>query len=179
MEFQELIRKRYSCRAYRPDPVPADDLRAVLEAARLAPTASNRQPFGVVVISTAGRQDALRRVYHREWFGQAPLVLAVCADTRACWRRRFDGWPSAEVDAAIVADHLVLAAADRGLGTCWVCNFDPAAARELLALPDHVTPVALTPLGWPADAPGPKERRPLAELVFRERWGAPWEDGAP
>lgn len=171
MEFQELIRARYSCRAYRPDPVPEADLQAVLEAARLAPTASNRQPFGIVVVTTAGKEEALRRVYHREWFGQAPLVLAVCADTRACWRRRYDDWPSAEVDAAIVMDHLVLAAADRGLGTCWVCAFDPAATRELLDLPDPVVPVALTPLGRPADEPHPKERRPLAELVHRERWG--------
>ncbi len=171
MEFTHLIRERYSCRAYRPDPVSEADLQAVLEAARLAPTAANRQPFGIVVVETAGRETELRHVYGREWLMQAPLLLAVCADTRACWRRQADGWSSAEVDAAIVMDHLVLAAADRGLGTCWVCAFDPAAVREVLALPEHVVPVALTPLGWPADTPGPKERRPLAELVHRERWG--------
>jgi len=171
MTFSELIRRRYSVRAYRPDPVPDELLMQVLEAGRLAPTAANRQPFRVLVIHTAGREAEMRRVYHREWFTQAPLVLCVCAVAGEAWTRtRFDGKSYAEVDAAIVMDHLVLAAADLGLGTCWVAAFDPAAAREVLGLPEHVEPVAFTPLGYPADQPAPKERKPLADLVRYERW---------
>lgn len=169
MEFTELIRSRYSVRAYRPDPVPDALLTRVLEAGRLAPTAANRQPFRLIVMHTAGRQEELRRLYHREWFGQAPLVIGVCAVTSEAWVRR-DGVNYAFVDAAIVMDHIVLAAADAGLGTCWVAAFDPLAAREILHLPDGVEPVAFTPLGYPADAPRPKERKPLAELVRYERW---------
>lgn len=169
MEFSELIRTRYSVRAYRPDPVPDDLLARVLEAGRLAPTAANRQPFRLIVLHTAGRQEELRQIYHREWFRTAPLIIGICAVPAEAWVRR-DGMNYAFVDAAIVMDHLVLAAADAGLGTCWVAAFDPPAVRRILGLPDGVEPVAFTPLGFPADAPRPKERKPLAELVHRERW---------
>ena len=171
MDFRELAAARYSVRAYRPDPVPEPLLREVLETARLAPSACNRQPFRIVVLRTAGREAGLLRVYPKPWFVEAPLVLAVCAVPGEAWvRSRHDGWSAAETDATIATDHLLLGAADRGLGTCWVAAFDPAAARELLGLPEGVVPVAFTPLGWPADAPGPKERRPLEELVRYERW---------
>jgi nitroreductase len=169
MKFSDLIRSRYSVRAYEPDPVPDSILAQVFEAARLAPTAANRQPIQLIVIHTAGRQEELRRLYDREWFGHAPLVIVVCAVLGEAWLRR-DGVNYAFVDAAIVMDHLVLAATDAGLGTCWVAAFDPAAAREILGLPVGVEPVAFTPLGYPADAPGIKERKPLAELVRYERW---------
>jgi nitroreductase len=78
LTFAELIRARYAVRAYRPDPVADDLLAQVLEAGRLAPTAANRQPIGIIVVHTAGREADLGRVYRREWFGQAPLVLCVC-----------------------------------------------------------------------------------------------------
>ena len=171
MEFSQLIRQRYSVRAYKPDPVPDDLLAQVLEAGRLAPTAANKQPFRVIVIHTAGREAELRRIYHREWFTQAPLILCVCTVKAEAWRRAmYDGKSHADVDATIAMDHMILAAADRGLGTCWIAAFDPAAAREILATPDGVEPVLFTPLGFPADELRPKERRPLAELVKYERW---------
>jgi nitroreductase len=169
MEFTELIASRYSVRSYRPDPVPDDLLARVLEAARLAPTAANRQPFHLIVICTAGRQAELRRLYPREWFGQAPLVVGICVMPGQAWVRR-DGVNYAFVDAAIAMDHLVLAATDAGLGTCWVAAFDPAVARQILCLPDEAEPVAFTPLGYPADTLRPKERKPLAELVRYEHW---------
>lgn len=170
MNFQELIRARYSVRAYRPDPVEEDKLAHILEAARLAPTAANRQAFRIVVLPTKGREAELHRVYSRDWFTQAPLVLAVCALPAESWVRKADGWNAAEVDATIAMAHLVLAAAEEGLGTCWIAAFDPAAAREVLGLPVDVVPAAFTPLGYPADSPLPKKRRPLADLVREERW---------
>ncbi len=169
MDFQALARARYSVRAYKPDPVGPDKLARVLEAARLAPTAANRQPFRVVVAETKGREAELRRIYGRDWFVRAPLVIAVCAVPAEAWVRRADGWNSAELDAAIAMDHLILAAADEGLGTCWIAAFDPQAAREVLGLPEGIVPVAFTPLGTPDDAPSRKTRKPLAELVLRER----------
>jgi len=169
MDFSELIQHRYSVRAYKPDPVEEDKLQQVLEAARLAPTAANRQPFRLIVLSTVNRQADLRRIYHRSWFSQAPLVIGVCGIPGEAWVRR-DGQNYHYVDAAIALDHLILAAADLGLGTCWVAAFDVAAAREVLGLPEEAVPIAFTPLGYPADQPGPKERKPLAELVRYEHW---------
>jgi nitroreductase len=170
MDFQELIRKRYSVRAYKPDPVEDDKLARIVEAARLAPTAANRQAFRIIVVRTAERRLDLRRIYGRDWFVQAPLVLCVCAVPSEAWVRKADGWNAAEVDATIVMSHIVLAAAEEGLGTCWIAAFDPTAAREVLGLPTDVIPSAFTPLGYAADAAGPKKRRPLDELVRRERW---------
>jgi nitroreductase len=170
MNFQELAKKRYSVRAYKPDPVADDKLALVLEAARIAPTAANRQAFRIIVIPAKGREAELRRIYSREWFTQAPLVLCVCAVPSEGWVRRADGWNAADVDATIVMTHIVLAAAEEGLGTCWIAAFDPAAAREVLGLPPEIIPSAFTPLGYAADAATSKKRRPLADLVRRDRW---------
>ena len=169
MEFSELIKKRYSVRAYKLDPVEDDKLNQVLEAARLAPTAANRQPFQLIVIHTAGREAELRRIYNRDWFAQAPLVICACGIPAKGWTRR-DGKNYTDVDVAIVMDHLILAATSLGLGTCWIAAFDPTAARQVLGLPDGVEPIAFTPLGYPADQPGPKKRKALSELVRYERW---------
>jgi nitroreductase len=170
MGFHDLIKARYSVRAYKPDPVEDDKLARILEAARLAPTAANRQPFRVIVVETAGREKELRRVYGRDWFVQAPLVLCVCAIPAESWVRKHDGWNAAEVDATIAMTHIVLAAAEEGLGTCWIAAFDPAAAREVLGLPMTVIPSAFTPLGYAADAPAAKKRLPIGGLVKRDRW---------
>jgi len=169
MEFSELIKTRYSVRAYKPDPVGDGVLNQVLEAARLAPTAANRQPFQLIVIPTAGREADLRRIYNRDWFVQAPLVICACGIPAQGWVRG-DGQNYADVDVAIAMDHLILAAASLGLGTCWIAAFDPTAAREVLGLPDGVEPVAFTPLGYPADRPGLKKRKALSELVRYEHW---------
>jgi nitroreductase len=169
MDFFELVQKRYSVRAYKPDPVEDDKLSQVLEAARLAPTANNRQPFQIIVIHTAGREADLRRIYGRGWFTQSPLLVAICAIPAQSWVRR-DGKNYADVDVTLAMDHLILAATNLGLGTCWVAAFDPAAAREVLHLPADVEPIAFTPLGYPADQPGPKQRKSLSELVRYEHW---------
>jgi nitroreductase len=169
MDVFEAIESRRSVRAYRPDPIDKETLARVLEAARSAPTAHNRQPFRIVVVSAMGHEMDLARVYRPPWFAQAPLVLAVVAVPGEAWRRG-DGKLYDEVDAAIVMDHLVLAATALGLGTCWVADFDPDATREVLGLPHDVVPIACTPLGYPDKIPAPPGRRPLEELVKYERW---------
>jgi nitroreductase len=170
MEYFDLIKRRYSVRAYKPDPVDDAMLAKVLEAARLAPTAANLQPFQFIVAHVKGREAELARVYHRRWFIQAPLVICACGLPAKGWVREADGINYTTVDVAIAMDHLILAAANVGLGTCWIAAFDVAAACAAFGLPRGVEPIALTPLGWPADQPGPKKRRPLAELVRHERW---------
>ncbi len=175
MDLFEAIATRYSVRGYRPDPIDDETLTRVLEAARRAPTAANRQPFRVVVVHTRGREDELLRVYGRPWFVQAPLVLAMVAVPGEAWRR-MDDKPYDEVDATIAMDHLVLAATALGLGTCWIAAFDPQAAREVLGLPDDVEPIALTPLGLPDKEAAATGRRPLEELVRHERWQEGYDD---
>ncbi len=170
MEFLELARQRYSVRAYKSDPIEAVKLNKVLEAARLAPTAANRQPFRVLVVTTAGRQDDLRRIYGREWFVEAPIVLCICGVEAEAWMRSHDGKSYMDVDAAIVMDHVVLAATSLGLGTCWIAAFDPDAARDVLGLPNGVEPIVFTPLGYPDDQPGTKRRKELSEIVRYDHW---------
>ena len=169
MDVFEAIAARYSVRGYKADPIDDATLARVLEAARRAPTAANRQPFRIVVAHTRGRETELLRIYGRPWFVQAPLVLGVIAVPGEAWRR-MDDKPYDEVDATIAMDHLVLAATALGLGTCWIAAFDPDAAREVFGLPDDVELVALTPLGYPDKASANTPRRPLEELVKHERW---------
>jgi len=170
MEFTQLTTNRYSVRKYKPDPVEDEKLLQVLEAARMAPTAANRQPFQLIVIHTEGREDELQRIYGQKWFTQAPLIICACALPSKGWVRKYDSKNLTTVDVAIVMDHLILEAANLGLGTCWIAAFKPDAAREILGLPEDVEPIAFTPLGYPADSPRSKKRKPLSELVRYERW---------
>ncbi len=163
MEFFELVSQRYSVRAYRPDAVEDDKLQKVLEAARLAPTACNLQAFKLVVVQTEKHLETLKKVCRASFFTQAPLLIGIYADTEASWVRK-DGKSYADVDAAIVMDHIVLAATDMGLGTCWIGAFDAQAARSLAGL-DGYEPVAFTPLGYPASSGPEKERKPLEDIV--------------
>ena len=169
MNFAELAKKRYSVRAYKSDSVEDEKLQLVLEAARLAPTACNKQPFQIIVTHTNGKEEELRRLYYADWFLQAPLLICMCGLPLSGWMR-VDDRNYTEVDAAIAMDHLILQAADIGLGTCWIAAFDYEAAREIFDLPEDVDPIVFTPLGYPADEPRAKKRKPLNELVHLERW---------
>ena len=171
MGFLELAEQRYSVRAYKSTPVEDEKLEKVLEAARLAPTASNRQPFRLIVIHTNGREEELRRIYSPSWFVEAPIVICICGIPSQSWVRR-DRKDYRDVDVAIAMDHLILAATDLGLGTCWVGAFNTEEARRILRLPDDVEPIAFTPLGYPDDQPSPRHkiRKSIHELVSKEHW---------
>ena len=171
--FQDLAERRRSVRAYKPDDVPDDLLQQVLEAGRLAPSACNKQPWRFIVVRSETGRRALGAAYAREWFWKAPVVIAVCILPGEARTRSFDGKNYAMVDGALAKDHLQLAAAELGLGTCWIGAFDPAAAREILNLPDGVEILGMTPLGFPDAEPNPRvrSRRPLGESVLKERWG--------
>ena len=171
--FLDLAEKRRSVRAYKPDDVPEEMLQTVLEAGRLAPSACNKQPWRFIVVRSETGRRALGAAYAREWFWKAPLVIAVCILPKEAWTRSHDGKNYAMADGALAMDHLQLAAAELGLGTCWIGAFDPAAAREILGLPDGVEIVGMTPLGFPDVETNPRvrSRRPLGETVMKERWG--------
>jgi len=168
MNFLELAQKRYSVRDYLSTAVEDEKLQYVLEAARLAPTASNRQPFRLIILKTADREDEIGRIYHRDFFVKAPIILAACGVPAEAWVR--DGMNYMHIDIAVVMAHITLAATDVGLGTCWIAAFNPRIAREVLHLPPSIEPVAFTPLGYPADQPGLKERKPVDALVKFDHW---------
>jgi nitroreductase len=172
MDFSELVQNRYSCRHYSPDQVEDDKIQMVLEAARLAPTAANRQPFHIILIKTKNhKSEDLLRIYPKEWFFQPPYILCICSQPDLAWyRKKYDEQNYAAVDAAIVVDHITLQAADIGLGTCWIGDFDPQAAREYLKLPDYIEVIAFTPLGYPLDELKPKNRKDLEDIIHHETW---------
>ena len=166
--FIELAKERYSMRKYDPKPVEPEKLSAILEAGRIAPTAHNNQPQRIKVITAPddlAKVDGCTRCRFR-----TTTVLLVCYDRTVTWKRDFDGACSGEVDAAIVTTHMMLAAQELGLGSCWVMYFDPAKTRELFALPDHIIPVAFLPLGYPADVAAPSamhgDRVALENILF-------------
>jgi nitroreductase len=169
MDFYDVVRNRYSVRAYQPEAVPDDKLQRILDAAVLAPTAANRQSFRLVVIHTKGREAELGRIYGRPWFTEAPLVIAAVGISDTCWVRG-DGYSFRDTDVSIVMAHVVMAAAAEGLGTCWIGAFDAKVAREILVLPANAEALAFTPLGFPADAPKAKVRKPKEQLVSYDKF---------
>ena len=166
MDFFGCVESRHSFRSYKSDQVEDEKLESILEAARVAPTAANRQPFRILVIRTEGRRAELRRIYDKEWFVAAPLVLLVCSVPADAWVRK-DGKNYADVDATIVMDHMVMAATSLGLGTCWIAAFDAQAAREALKLDPRWEPLVFTPLGYATETPAPRPRKALADIVVR------------
>jgi nitroreductase len=167
MELLDVIRQRYSCRSYQPQAVEPEKLDRILESARLAPTAANRQAIKIVIVKTDDRQDELRQIYNRPWFTEAPYLLCVCSLPAQCWVRA-DHKNYSDVDAAIVMDHMILMATSLGLGTCWIAAFDSLAAKRILDLDQDWEPVVLTPLGYPRDALSRKVRKSLDDIaVYR------------
>lgn len=171
MNFQELIKHRHSIRSYKSDAVPDELLQQVLEAARLAPTACNLQPFHIIVVSSEEQHAALSTAYPRDWFNEAPLHIVLCVEREKAWKRKQDQWNGAEVDAAIAMDHMILAATELGLGTCWIAAFDPDIVHEVLNLPEEIDPLLITPLGYPGpDATRSTSRKPLSVLRHDNSW---------
>jgi nitroreductase len=164
MEVKEAILKRKSIRGYENTPVPEEKLNAVLEAARMAPSGANRQPWKFVVV----RDDEKRKQLSAASGGQrhvaeAPVVIAAVGTMpENMMRCEVPGYP---VDLSIAVDHMTLVAVGEGLGTCWIGAFEQAAARKILSIPDNCMIVALLTLGYPRDQGRPKDRKQLSEIV--------------
>lgn len=148
--FYDLARKRYSCRNFQSRPVEEKDLMYVLESARIAPSAANLQPWYFVVVREQVQLERVKSCYHRTWIESAPCVIVICGDHSRSWKRD-DGKDHCDIDVAIAVDHMTLAATDAGLATCWVCKFDAVKCAEILSLPNHIEPIVLLPIGYPAD----------------------------
>lgn len=172
MEFRELIRARFSARRFLDRPVAPELLERILEAARLAPSARNVQEWRFVVVrDPAARRALCEAAFDQTQVGEAPVVIAACAEHDG--RVMTCGQLAYPIDVAIAVDHLTLAAADEGLATCWVCRFDEARAKAALGIPpgDAVRLITLVPLGYAAERPpAEKPRLALDEIVRHERW---------
>ena len=170
MEFNDVLNRRYSCRAFAARSVEQEKVDRILEAGRIAPTAVNKQPVHIWAVSNPETLEAIKGVT-RSNYG-APLLLVVGCCPAEAWVRRYDGKNGAEVDAAIVATYLMLAAKNEGLATLWVGSFDPALLRDILPGTEGYELVAMINVGYPsADSqPSPmhSERKTIEELVTRE-----------
>jgi nitroreductase len=165
MNLLELITKRYSERRYSSQQVTDDDLSYILSCANMAPSAVNKHPWHIYVI----RGEKLLQfgdVYRRETFKEAPLCLVVTGNHAQSWHRS-DGKDHCDIDIAIVADHIIMAATERGINTCWVCNFDVPLCKSLLQLSDDEEPMVLIPMGYalPGTQPNHKKRKDLNDIV--------------
>ncbi len=167
MEFLSMAKQRYSVRQYKDMPVEPEKLQKILEAGRVAPTATNAQPQKVYVLQSP---EALEKAMEAARFYDAPVLLMVCADKDTAWVRKYDGMNSYQIDASIVTDHMMLQATELGLGSLWICWFKEEVLRQAFDLPENIVPVNLLAIGYAdGEAASPErhdeKRKPLSETV--------------
>ena len=169
MDVIKVIKERRSVRAYLDRPVERDKIQRLLEAARLAPSASNRQEWRFVVVTDRERRAALADAAADQAFvAQAPVVVAACAEHDGHMMRC--GQLCYPIDVAIAIDHMTLQAVAEGLGTCWIGAFYEDAVKELLGIPKEIRVVELLTVGYPAEPPRRLSRLPLESIVRWDRW---------
>ncbi len=164
MDIYETMKHRRSIRSYRMEPVEEEKLNRILEAARLAPSAANRQPIYFVVIKDEKIKQQLKKAYNEEWFYTAPIIICACSLPEKAWKRS-DGKNYADIDAAIAMDHLILAATAEGLATCWIAAFKVPLVKSILQLSPEIEPVAMSPVGYSLNVTEQTHRKPLEEIV--------------
>ena len=165
MEVMDAIKARRSIRKFKPDAIPDELITRVMEAARLAPSGSNRQPWHFIVVSDP---ETKSRMGLHKWAEDAPVVVVCCIDPEE------GRWYI--IDGSIAFEHMVLEAMSLGLGTCWMGRFyenlgeTDERLKNVLGIPDHMRVLAVTPLGFPDETPGPTKRKNLDEIVHFERF---------
>jgi nitroreductase len=167
MEFMEVVSKRRSIRKYKSNPVLDADIEYILEAARLAPSWANSQCWKFIVVKDKKIKEELASAGN-SWIIHAPVIIAACADPSKPGTK--GDQPYYMLDIGIAMEHVMLAAADKGLGTCWIGAFDEATAKKALGVPDNMRVVALTPLGHPNEAPGPRPRKLLKDIMCVDKY---------
>jgi len=173
MDFYEVIRTRRSIRSYKSDPIPDEVLMRVLEAARIAPSGSNRQPWKFIIVKSEELKKKIAAACHNQMFiAEAPVVVVACGYNIHYNRGGYMGDLSMLVDVSIAFTHLILAARAEGLGTCWIGSFDNEEVKEILGIPRDVNVVAITPLGYPRDEGfgEPAGRKTLSEIISIDKF---------
>lgn len=174
MNFLEITQTRRSLRTYLPTPVEQEKLEYILECARLAPSWKNLQCWRFIVVEDIEQRQALANAFQetnpgRKALTQAPLIIVLCAvpTESEVW----EGKDYMMLDAGLAMEHLILAAAEQGLGTCWQGLFSEQKARNTLKVPEEVRVLAMTPLGYAAETRRPRPRKEMREIVFKGTWG--------
>lgn len=169
-QLLSLMQQRFSCRSYDLGRgCDRDLIGAVIDAARIAPSACNRQPWQFLVVDSPEARDIIAMAYSRDWIKTAPAYIIALGDHDQAWHRA-DDKDHTDVDVAIAVEHICLAATALGMATCWVCNFDEHILRDGFKIPAHLEPVAIIPIGYAApDCPVPnRNRKPTDEIL---KWG--------
>ena len=170
MDFLDLAKKRYSVRKYEDKKVEKEKLLKILEAGRVAPTGANTQPQRLIVLQ---EKESLQKLSKAANISGAAMAIIVCGDHKAVWKRPFDGKDILDIDAGIVTTHMMLQATELGLGTVWVCYFDPTILRKEFNIPESIEPINILGIGYAAgEGLSPdrhdKTRKPLEATVFYE-----------
>ena len=171
MDIMEIIKRRCSVRSYQEKPVEEEKLKGILEAARLAPSANNRQEWRFIVVQDKKKRESLMKAAKNQVFvGEAPVIIACCAETdnhlMTCGQLCYP------IDVAIAIEHMVLKATEEGLGTCWIGAFYEEQVKDILDIPEDIRVVELLTLGYPAKpCPEHKNRLPIEKIVMYEKWG--------
>ena len=169
MEYTELIRTRQSVRNYDPNRlIPRMILEKILDAGRIAPSAHNNQPWKFLVITSPVLLEKVKSCYQREWIKDAPHILVVLGLRDQAWNREYDGYNSVETDVAIAMTHIILAAENEGIGTCWIMAYNPGSLKEVLDTDENQRIFGITPLGYPKPDFQKiliKKRKSLEEIV--------------
>ncbi len=173
MEFYEVVNTRRSVRTYKPDPIPDDVMRRILDAARVAPSGSNRQPWRYVLVKNPDvRKKVANLCGGQTWIASAPLVVVACGLDIHYDRGGYMGPMSFLLDSAIGLTHLMLAARVEGVGCCWIGLFDNDAIRDLLDIPPDWNVAAVMPMGYPKEPVwGPTaKRKTIEEITSVDQW---------
>lgn len=170
MDLKQLISDRYSVRAYLSKDVEPSKIDYILECARLAPSAANRQPWFYYIVTTPEAKRKVWEAYPKDWLVDIPLYIVVCKNTDEVWVRSFDGKDSGDIDASITAQHICLAAAQQGLGACWICHFNPDKLAEALELPAGREPVVIFSIGYEDTAKSKEPRKKRKSLSEITKW---------
>ena len=164
MEFYEVLKTRRSIRAYKADAVTDQQLQKLAEAVNLAPTACNKQPFKLLLVRDPEIRKTICANCRFGFLAEAPVIAVMMTNESESWTR-FEGNPAADIDASIAMEHLVLAAAAEGLGTCWICAFSRPQMNEALKIKAPWSAFALSPIGYAAGAPRPFTRKAIGDVV--------------
>lgn len=165
MNFIEIAKKRYSVRSYTDKTVEAEKLDKILEAAHVAPTAANRQPVRLIVVES---KDGLEKIGKGAELYGAPLAIIVCADHSRAWVRPYDKKQTADIDASILTDHMMLQATELGLGSVWICYFKPDVIRNEFELPDNLEPINILAIGYSDEEAADPERHSETRISVKE-----------
>lgn len=170
MNIDKLFLERKSVRSFSEKNIDEITILELLNAARVAPSAVNYQPWRFFVCNSDEIKQKITESYPRKWFASAPLYIVACADKSQSWKRSSDNKDHANIDVAIAVTHLMLKATTMGLGTCWVCNFDPSIVKDALNLDKVLEPVAIIPIGYPkeessSETEQPKKRKSIDEFT--------------